>query len=149
MGKNSGGMQSKRIHTSVFLSHWIQILANSSPKSDIKKKKKPKKKTDPVFSHFTVGRGEGQHKFFFFVGLINLTWKKSKCNFQVFCCKGVHTCIQTHYTGWPRKNATTLIVNFKNIVDETILVFIFHFVEHSFSNKMTPWSLILGKVSGS
>ena len=23
------------------------------------------------------------------------------------------------YTGWPRKNATTLIVNFKNIVDET------------------------------
>ena len=25
------------------------------------------------------------------------------------------------YTGWPRKNATTLIVNFKNIVDETEL----------------------------
>ena len=28
------------------------------------------------------------------------------------------------YTGWPRKNITTLIVNFKNIVDETELVFI-------------------------
>ena len=28
------------------------------------------------------------------------------------------------YTGWPRKNATTLIVNFKNIVDETELFFI-------------------------
>ena len=42
-------------HASAFLSHWIQILANSSPKSDIKKKKK-KKKPDPVFSHFTVGR---------------------------------------------------------------------------------------------
>ena len=25
------------------------------------------------------------------------------------------------YTGWPRKNATTLIVNFINIVDETEL----------------------------
>ena len=48
-------------HASAFLSHWIQILANSSPKSDIKKKKKKKKqkkkkKPDPVFSHFTVGR---------------------------------------------------------------------------------------------
>ena len=28
------------------------------------------------------------------------------------------------YTGWPRKNATTLIVHFKNIVDETELFFI-------------------------
>ena len=28
------------------------------------------------------------------------------------------------YTGWPRKNATTLIVNFMNIVDETELFFI-------------------------
>ena len=52
------------------------------------------------------------------------------------------------YTGWPRKNATSLIVNFKNIVDETEL-FLFHLVEHSFPNKMTPWPLILGKVSGS
>ena len=54
-GENSGGMQSKHIYTSAFLSHWIQILANSSPKSDIFTKKK-KKKPDPVFSHFTVGR---------------------------------------------------------------------------------------------
>ena len=29
-----------------------------------------------------------------------------------------------HYTGWPRKNATTLIVNFKEIVNETSLFFI-------------------------
>ena len=42
---------SQNAYTSAFLSHWIQILANSSPKSDIFKKK-----TDPVFSHFTVGR---------------------------------------------------------------------------------------------
>ena len=26
--------------------------------------------------------------------------------------------------------------------------FVFHLVEHQFSNKMTPWSLVLGKVSG-
>ena len=44
------------------------------------------------------------------------------------------------YTGWPRKNATTLIVNFMNIVDETELFKLFYLVlvEHSFSNKMTP-----------
>ena len=44
---------SQNAYTSAFLGHWIQILANSSPKSDMKKKKK---KTDPVFSQFTVGR---------------------------------------------------------------------------------------------
>ena len=38
------------------------------------------------------------------------------------------------YTGWPRKNATTLIVNFMNIVDET--EFFFYLVELSFSNKI-------------
>ena len=49
---------SQNAYTSAFLSHWIQILANSSPKYDIfnNKKKKKKKKPDPVFSHFTVGR---------------------------------------------------------------------------------------------
>ena len=31
---------------------------------------------------------------------------------------------QCRHTGWPRKNATTLIVNFMNIVDETELFFI-------------------------
>ena len=31
------------------------------------------------------------------------------------------TDIKVIYTGWPRKNATTLIVNFMNIVDETEL----------------------------
>ena len=46
-----------------------------------------------------------------------------------------------------QKNATTLIINFMNIVDETEL-FLFYLVEYSFSNKMTPRSLVLGKVSG-
>ena len=32
--------------------------------------------------------------------------------------------LEFFYTGWPRKNATALIVNFKNIVDETELFFI-------------------------
>ena len=42
-------------HASAFLSHWIQILANSSPKSDIKKKKK----TRPCFFAFYGRSGEG------------------------------------------------------------------------------------------
>ena len=42
-----------------------------------------------------------------------------------------------YYTGWPRKNATTLIVNFKDIVNKTNL-FLFYWVENLFSNKMTP-----------
>ena len=29
-----------------------------------------------------------------------------------------------YYTGWPRKNATTLIVNFKDIINKTELIFI-------------------------
>ena len=29
------------------------------------------------------------------------------------------------YTGWPRKNATTLIVNFKDIINKTELIFLF------------------------
>ena len=48
-----------------------------------------------------------------------------------------HTCPGgelPYIQGGPRKNATTLIVNFKNIVDETDFCL---FVEHSFSNKMT------------
>ena len=28
------------------------------------------------------------------------------------------------YTGWPRKNAATLIVNFKDIINKTELIFI-------------------------
>ena len=35
--------------------------------------------------------------------------------------------------GWLRKNATTLIVNFKNIVDGTELLF--YLVEHLFPNN--------------
>ena len=38
---------------------------------------------------------------------------------------GLHTDIP--YTGWLRKNATTLIVNFTNIVDETDFFFFFFF----------------------
>ena len=41
-------------------------------------------------------------------------------------------------TGWPRKNATTLIFKFKNIINKTETEFLFYFVEISFSNKMTP-----------
>ena len=51
------------------------------------------------------------------------------------------------YTGWPRKNATTLIINFKDIVNQTDFFF-FYYVENSFSNKLTPWPLILGEAFG-
>ena len=60
------------------------------------------------------------------------------------------TCMQVVLYRVAQKEWKTLIVNFKNIVDETdFFFFFFHLVEHSFSNKMTPWSLILGKVPGS
>ena len=35
-----------------------------------------------------------------------------------------------------QKECSNFVVNFKNIVDETD--FFFYFLEHSFSNKMTP-----------
>ena len=56
-------------HASAFLSHWIQILANSSPKSDIsKKKKKKKKKTPTLFFRILRSVGTlGQHNIFFFL----------------------------------------------------------------------------------
>ena len=60
-GENSGGMQSKRIYTSAFLGHWIHILANSSPKSDIKKKIK---KNRPCFFPFYGRSGEGNITIF-------------------------------------------------------------------------------------
>ena len=47
-------------------------------------------------------------------------------------------------TGWPRNNATTLIVNFMNIVDETELFFIL-FGRTFIFQQMTPWSLVLGR----
>ena len=53
---------SQNAYTSAFLSHWIQILANSSPKSDIKKKKKKKKNPDLVFFAFYGRSGEGNIK---------------------------------------------------------------------------------------
>ena len=61
-------------HASAFLSHWIQILANSSPKSDIKKKKKKKKKKNPtLFFRIlrSVGRGQHNKKFFWPNRIIN------------------------------------------------------------------------------
>ena len=81
-GENSGGMQSKRIYTSAFLSHWIHILANSSPKSDIKKKKK-KKKTRPCFFAFYGRSGEGNITNFFWGGLI----KHRKSPSRNYCCQ--------------------------------------------------------------
>ena len=54
--------QNAYFYTSAFLSHWIQILANSSPKSDIKKKKK--KKSRPCFFAFYGRSGEGNITFF-------------------------------------------------------------------------------------
>ena len=58
----------KHPYTSAFLSHWIQILANSSPKSDIFNKKKTKNLT--LFFRILRSVGRGQHKFFYFFGLI-------------------------------------------------------------------------------
>ena len=52
---------SQNAYTSAFLSHWIQILANSSPKSDIKKIKKT-----TLFFHILRSVGRGQHNNFFF-----------------------------------------------------------------------------------
>ena len=56
---------SQNAYTSAFLGHWIQILANSSPKSDISKKKK--KKTT-LFFRILRSVGRGQHNNFFFGG---------------------------------------------------------------------------------
>ena len=53
-------------HASAFLSHWIQMLANSSPKSDIKKKKK---KNPTLFFRILRSVGRGQHDIFFFLAL--------------------------------------------------------------------------------
>ena len=32
-----------------------------------------------------------------------------------------------NYTGWPRKNATTSIINFKDIINKTIFFYLFFF----------------------
>ena len=34
-------------------------------------------------------------------------------------------CAHNSYTGWPRKNATNVVVNFMNIVDKTFFFFFF------------------------
>ena len=41
------------------------------------------------------------------------------------------------YTGWPRKNATTLIVNFKNIINKTELIFVSLCVKFIFQQNDT------------
>ena len=56
---------SQDAYTSAFLSHWIQIVANSSPKSDIFNNKKKKKKTWPCFFAFYGGSGEANITIFF------------------------------------------------------------------------------------
>ena len=71
-GENSGGMQSKRIYK-CFLSHWIQILANSSPKSDIFDKKKQNKKNPTLFFRILRSVGRGQHNNNKKFGLITST----------------------------------------------------------------------------
>ena len=65
LGRNAVKTHIYTSHASDFLSHWIQILANSSPKSDIKKKQN-KKKTRPCFFAFYGRSGEGNITFFFF-----------------------------------------------------------------------------------
>ena len=50
----------------------------------------------------------------------------------------------THNTGWPKKNATTLIVNFKNIINKMELIFCFIMWKTNFSNKMTPCIINFG-----
>ena len=56
---------SQNAYTSAFLSHWIQILANSSPKSDIFNKQK--KKNPTLFFRILRSVGRGQHNTFFFL----------------------------------------------------------------------------------
>ena len=78
----------------------------------------------------------GKHTSFFIIVttgevLLTLSIKRNTFFFlerhsQKSQVKSNHLCMQIHmqsYTGWPRKNATTLIVNLKNIVDETELFF--------------------------
>ena len=67
LGRNAVKTHNYTSHASAFLSHWIQILANSSPKSDIKKKKK--KKNPTLFFRILRSVGRGQHKFFLGGGL--------------------------------------------------------------------------------
>ena len=58
------GRNAVKTHTSAFLSHWIQILANSSPK--IWHKKKTNKKNPTLFFRILRSVGRGQHNNFFF-----------------------------------------------------------------------------------
>ena len=72
---------SQNAYTSAFLSHWIQILANSSPKSDIFTQKK---KNLTLFFRIlrSVGRGQHNNLFFWPKGdhweYTSLTWSCTK-----------------------------------------------------------------------
>ena len=72
-------------------------------------------KSDWVFSD----RYKNNHSFI-------IQYDFSYCNIYHYFCNRYPNVDrifgQTLYTGWPRKNATTLIVSFKNIVDETELL---------------------------
>ena len=73
----------------------------------------------------------------------------SSMSLIAFLCSLYKPCwIIAYYTEWPRKNATTLIVNFINIVDETELFFISFGRTFICQQNDTMISLVLGKVSG-
>ena len=66
MGENSGGMQSKRIYKCFFKPLNTNFSKFFAQIWHFHKTKKQTKKPDPVFSHFTVGSGEGNITIFFF-----------------------------------------------------------------------------------
>ena len=52
------------------------------------------------------------------------TYAKSYYIFTLIADRNIAFTKKLGYTGWPRKNATTLIINFKDIVNQTDLFFI-------------------------
>ena len=83
-GKLGRNAVKTHIYTSAFLSHWIQIVANSSPKSDIFQKKKKKNLT--LFFRILRSVGRGQHNKFFF-GLTGpvLLWLSFEVLYNFWC----------------------------------------------------------------
>ena len=71
------GRNAVKTHIQV-LGHWIQILANSSPKSDIFQKK-TKKKNRPCFFAFYGRSGEGNITNFFFGLMVSCQLNGWKC----------------------------------------------------------------------
>ena len=79
LGRNA--VKTHTLYTSAFLGHWIQILANSSPKSDIFNNNKKKKKKPTLFFRILRSVGRGQHNnFIFWPYAYDVTpSKKQKC----------------------------------------------------------------------